>query len=571
MIFLCCLCSIVLFSSNNDIAWPLPERKGLLSSFGEWREGHLHAGIDLPTNRIGEEVYSVVNGWVMRVRVSPWGYGKAVYIKGLTGEIYVYAHLSDFYSDLRRIVRKEQLRKGSYEVDIWFKEGEVPVKEGEVIAYTGRSGCYDPHLHFELRDENNNPFDPFVRGFTVPDTLPPVIKAVRLVPLDEYSTVSGSHMGRVFNVASDTVSVFVEGIAGLEIETVDMVNTRSGKLDLKEIKLYKNRSLIRREFIDKFSYLNYKDSRFLFDFEYRRRTGRKFRRLFTVQGNGFPFYEGGDGIITGEDRGNYSIEVYDGSGNISRLVIALRDSPGSEKIGSIDLSKNKILFETNGFQIYGKWYDLRKTRDFLKSGDSIAIWNFKKKNFHKLSSPDGRCHIDLTSAGIINTKLIAVKVGNSEIKTWSWEPPVPFKNKAKIKIKVPQKSKFSSIYEKNGSGWSFCSSEREEGYLVDFIDHLGTFGLMEDSVAPEVSLSSKNFSFKMPLRINVLDSLSGIDFYSIKTFIDEKQTVFRYDPQEKRLIFEHPEEISIGKHELKLILSDRQGNKTSRVWEIVRN
>jgi len=36
------------------------------------------------------------------------------------------------------------------------------------------------------------------------------------------------------------------------------------------------------------------------------------------------------------------------------------------------------------------------------------------------------------------------------------------------------------------------------------------------------------------------------------------------------LIFEHPEEISKGKHELKLILSDRQGNKTSRAWEIVK-
>ncbi len=571
MIFLGYLCAIVIFSSTNDVTWPLTEKKGLLSSFGEWREGHLHAGIDLPTVRIGEEVYSVVGGSVVRVKTSPWGYGKVVYIKSWTGETYVYAHLSDFFSDLRKIVRKEQLRKGSYEVEIWFKEGEIQVKEGDIIAYTGRSGCYDPHLHFELRDENSNPIDPFMRGYTVPDTVSPVIKAVRLVPLDESSRVFGSHIGKVFMAAADTISVFIEGRAGIEIETVDMVNTRSGRLGPKQIKLYKNNLLIRREFVDRFSYSNYKDSRFLFDFEYRMRTGRKFRRLFTVRGNGFPFYEGGDGIITGEDRGNYSIEVYDGSGNISRLVIALQDSLRNEKIESIDLSNNKILFETNGFQVYGKWYDLRKTRDFLKSGDSIAIWNFKKKNFQKLLSPDGMCRINLTSGEVINTKLIAVKVGYSEVKTWSWEPPVPFKKKVKIKIKVPPKSRFFSIYEKNGLGWSFCSSKREGGYLVDFIDHLGTFGLIEDSVAPEVSLSSKYFSFKIPLRINVLDSLAGVDFYSIKTFIDDKQNVFRYDPQEKRLIFEHSEEISKGKHELKLILSDRQGNKTSNVWEIVKN
>jgi hypothetical protein len=570
MTFLCCLYSVGLFSLSNDVVWPLAERKGLLSSFGEWRDGHLHAGIDLPTSMVGEEVYSVVDGWVLRVKTSPWGYGKALYIKSCTGETYVYSHLSGFYSDLRRIVRKEQLRKGSYEVEIWFKEGEIPVEEGKIIAYTGRSGCHDPHLHFELRDENNNPIDPFIRGFTVPDTLPPVIKAVRLVPLDGHSRVSGSHMGEVFEVATDTISVFIEGRAGIEIETVDMVNTRSGKLGVKEIKLYKNNSLIRKEFVDRFSYLNYKDSRFLFDFEYRIRTGRKFRRLFTVPGNGFPFYEGANGIITGEDRGNYSIEVYDGSGNMSRLVVNLQDSLKNEKIESGDLGNDRMLFETNGFQVYGKWYDLRETKEFLKSGDSVAIWNFAKKGSKRLHSPDGKCEIVFNKGDKINSKLIAVRVNSQGTTTWSWEPPIPFRVKIKIKINVPREERFCSIYEKIGSNWEFYSSFREGNSLVCSIDHLGEFGVLKDTIAPIVSLSKKYFSFRIPLRINVWDSLAGVESSSIQTFIDNKQTVFRYDPQKKRLIFEHPEEISRGRHILKVSLSDRQGNKTSGMWEIVK-
>jgi len=570
MIFLGYLYSIVLFSLSSDVIWPLAERKGLLSSFGEWRDGHLHAGIDLPTARIGEEVYSSSDGWVTRVKTSPWGYGKVVYIKSWTGETYVYAHLSSFSKYLKKIVRNKQLRKNSYAVEIWFKEGEISIKKGEVIAYTGRSGCVSPHLHFELRDKNNNPIDPFSRGFTVGDTIPPVIKAVRFIPLEESSKVSGSHIGKVFKVASDTISVFVEGRVGIEIETVDMVNTRSGRLGLKEIKLYKNGLLIRREFVDRFSYSNYKDSRFLFDFEYRMKTGRKFRRLFTVSGNGFPFYKGLDGIITGDDTGNYLIEVYDGSGNMSNLVVELIKSLGEKKIESSDLDSNKILFETNGFQVHGKWYDLRKTKEFLKSGDSISIWNFTKKNFNKLQSPDGKCQIILNQGDKINTKLIAVRVNSGETVTWSWEPPIPLKKKVKIRTKVPKKDKFFSIYEKNGSAWSFCSSNREGKYLIDFIDHLGAFGVLEDTIPPVVSLSRKYFSSRTPLRINVWDSLSGVDFSSIQTLVDGKQTVFRYDPQKKRLIFEHPEEISKGKHKLKLSLSDRQGNKTSRVWEIVK-
>jgi len=570
MIFLGYLYSIVLFSLSSDVVWPLAERKGLLSSFGEWRDGHLHAGIDLPTARIGEEVYSVSDGWVTRVKTSPWGYGKVVYIKSWTGETYVYAHLSSFSKDLKKIVRNKQLRKNSYAVEIWFKEGEISIKKGEVIAYTGRSGCVSPHLHFELRDKNNNPIDPFSRGFTVGDTLPPVIKAVRFIPLDESSKVFGSHIGKVFKVASDTISVFVEGRVGLEIETVDMVNTRSGRLGPKEIKLYKNGLLIRREFVDRFSYSNYKDSRFLFDFEYRMKTGRKFRRLFTVSGNGFPFYKGLDGIITGDDTGNYLIEVYDGSGNMSNLVVELIKSLGEKKIESSDLDSNKIVFGTNGFQVFEKWYDLRKTKEFLKSGDSISIWNFTKKKFKKLLSPDGKCQIILNQGDKINSKLIAVRVNSDEDTTWSWEPPIPLKEKVKIKIKVPGGEKLYSLYEKSDWGWSLCSSKREGNYLVAFIDHLGSFGILKDSMPPVVSLKNKYFSSRTPLQINLWDSLSGVDFYSIKTLIDDKQTVFRYDPQKRRLIFEYPEEISKGKHKLNLSLSDRQGNKTSRVWEIVK-
>jgi hypothetical protein len=562
---------VIFYFSDADIKWPLPERKGLTSSFGEWRDGHLHAGIDLPIARVGDKVYSVCDGWVMRIRTSPWGYGKAVYIKNSTGEVFVYAHLDSFFEELDRKVRKEQLRRFSYSVDIWFREGEIPVEKGDVIAYAGRSGCSAPHLHFELRDKSNNPVDPFVRGFDVPDTIPPVIKAIRLVPLDESSRVFGSHLGKVLEVKKeDTVSVYIEGRAGIEIETIDIVNEKSGSLGIKEIRLYKDGLLIRKEFVDRFSYTNYNDSRFLFDFEYRMRTGRKSRRLFNVPGNGFAFYEGGDGVINEKDRGSYLIEVYDGAGNMNRVVLELLDSAEYSNIDPGDSPDKRMLFATNGFQVYGKWFDLKKTKEFLNSGDSIVIWNFLKRKFRLVESPDGKCQIVLNEGETISTNLIAVSTKAGEENTWSWEPPIPFRRKVKIKVKIPSDNKFISLYEKNGSQWSFCSSKKEGKYLVDFIDHLGVFGLREDSLPPVISLSKEYCSSKVPLIINVWDSLSGVDFYSIKTFIDDKQTVFRYDPQKKRLIFEYSEEIPRGKHILKLSLSDRQGNEISKEWEIVK-
>jgi hypothetical protein len=561
---------LVILLFGNETVWPLPEKTGLLSSFGEWRDGHLHAGIDLPTKGIGEKAYSVSDGWVLRVRTSPFGYGKAIYIKSWTGEIYVYGHLSSFSRNVEKIVRKEQLRILSYETDIWLKEAEVKVNKGEVIGYTGRSGCSSPHLHFELRDKTNNPMDPFIRGFSVPDTVSPIIEAIRLVPLDETSTVGGSHIGKIFKYPKDTISVFVEGKIGVEIEIVDKVNTNSGRLGSKEIRLLKDNKLIRREFIDKFSYVNYTDSRFLFDFVSQMRTGRKFRRLFAFPGNDFPFYEGNDGIIEGKKRDVYSIEVYDCAWNVAYLYLKFLDSLGKKEIEPDDLSEKSLHFETNGFLVYGKWFDLRKLTPVLKSGDSIMVWNLTKSDFLKLRSPDGKCQILLPSDGKTQTKVIAVKVNKSKPKIWCWEPPIPFKKKTKIKIKVPVEEKFSSIYEKKDNKWTFYSSRREGKYLVSSIDHLGTFGVLKDTVTPGVSLKRNSFSSKIPLEIEVWDSLSGVDFSSIRTFIDGKQTVFAYEPERKRLIFEYPEEIAKGEHLLKLSLSDKERNKTSKEWNIVK-
>lgn len=569
MFFLSGLYSILIFSlSVSD--WPVAERKGLFSTFAEWRYGHLHAGIDIPTKMIGEEVSSVSDGWVMRVKTSPWGYGKVVYIRSGTGETYVYAHLSSFFEELDQIVRKEQLKKFSYATEIWFPEEKLPVSKGDIIGYTGRSGCMGAHLHFELRDKNNNPVDPFQRGFSVADTIPPVIEAIRFVPLDESSKVSGSHIGKVFPAVGDTISVYIEGKVGIEIETFDKVNGRSGRLGPKEIRLYQNNELIRKEYFDKFSYSNYKDSRFLFDFPYQRKTGRKFRRLFNVNGNDFTFYEGQDGIITGGDTANYLIEVYDGRRNVAFLNINLLDSPENGKNKENDSGEKGIVFSRNGFLLGERWFGLRRLKAIVKSGDSLFIWNLTKKNFRKFETPDKKCILTLWGEGKVNTKLIAVKVSGSEPGIWSWEPQIALRNKAKMRIKMPEGEDNFSIYEKNGSDWSFCSSSREGEYLVEYIDHLGSFGVLKDSIAPVVSLKNKYFTPGMSLQINLRDSLSGVDFYSIKTFIDGEQTVFRYDPQRERLIFEYPEEISEGKHSLELFLKDRQGNIASKVWEIFK-
>ena len=70
----------------------------LSGNFGELRSNHFHSGIDFKTQgKTGFRIYCAADGYVSRVLVSPWGFGRAVYVNhpslGLTT---VYGHLESF-------------------------------------------------------------------------------------------------------------------------------------------------------------------------------------------------------------------------------------------------------------------------------------------------------------------------------------------------------------------------------------------------------------------------------------------------------------------------------------------
>jgi murein DD-endopeptidase MepM/ murein hydrolase activator NlpD len=122
------------------------------SSFGSWRFGHLHAGIDLSTGGVeGAPVAAIDSCWVWRVSVRHEGYGRALYVRLPDGKIAVYGHLSAFAPGIEEAVEREQDLRGSYEVDIYNDPYAVNFGKGDIIAVSGGSGWGPPHLHFELR------------------------------------------------------------------------------------------------------------------------------------------------------------------------------------------------------------------------------------------------------------------------------------------------------------------------------------------------------------------------------------------------------------------------------------
>ena len=181
-------------AAETALFWPLRLEPALSSTFGESRGGAFHAGMDVKTwGKTGYEVQALADGYVWRVRTSPWGYGRAIYLKLSDGRIVVYGHLQRFVEQIATRVQQAQMQRGHYSVDLYFNEQDLPVKGGELIAWSGQSGAGPPHLHLELRDGDNVPVNPLLQGFAIADTIAPTLQRLAITPYGSGAQVEGGH------------------------------------------------------------------------------------------------------------------------------------------------------------------------------------------------------------------------------------------------------------------------------------------------------------------------------------------------------------------------------------------
>lgn len=245
------LCSFSSASSQSeqplsDYLWPTNASKYLTSAFGEYRARRFHAGLDIRTwGKTGYKVFAIRPGYVWRVGVSPFGYGKVLYVRLDTGEVAVFAHLMKFSDKIQKLVEAEQQRRGRYRVNMYLNPGQLPVQQGEVIAYSGQTGIGAPHLHFEIRDRNNNPINPLSKGYRLPDTVSPIVRKISFSPLDERSEVNGDYepviltprwQSRGRYVVDEPVDVW--GDVGLGVSCFDKGLNSSSRFGVYSLKLY---------------------------------------------------------------------------------------------------------------------------------------------------------------------------------------------------------------------------------------------------------------------------------------------------------------------------------------------
>ncbi len=167
-------------SAADSYLFPTNASRQINSGFADYRSSHFHGGIDISTNgKIGYPVFAAKSGYVFRISVSPFGYGKMIILRHEDSTFTLYGHLSGFSREIQLAVDSAQREADKYGVELKLNPGQITIIRGEVIAYTGATGVGGPHLHFEIRDRDFSYVDPLVFGtLDVPDYKTPRIFSV---------------------------------------------------------------------------------------------------------------------------------------------------------------------------------------------------------------------------------------------------------------------------------------------------------------------------------------------------------------------------------------------------------
>jgi murein DD-endopeptidase MepM/ murein hydrolase activator NlpD len=519
----------------------------LAGSFGELRANHFHSGTDFRTNqRIGYPVYATADGYISRLRVQNSGFGLALYINHPNGFTSVYGHLSRFSPKIAQQAKNIQYKNKSYEIDEFPNADLIPVRKGEVIAYSGNTGSSGgPHLHFELRDTKTElTINPQLLGIQIPDNIPPVIYSMYVYRLNgkpfneftpkQYFQVVGANGKYNLNKVN---TINLSGEVGFGIITTDKHNGLSGTNGVYSIELEVDGKVIYTSALEKFSFENSKAINSHIDYPAFITLKRSIQKSFVDPGNPLQIYSNlvNSGRITFNDDKLHEVNyiITDSKGNKSTLLFNVK-------------ADAKAVINTPT-QPAGIPFSYAKVNEY--SNDEIKVilpkgtlYNDLNFTYKKLPKPQ---HNAFSAIHQIQNNLTPLHIG---FELWI---------KADSTLNKYQNKALLVNTNRSSQGGYF-----ENGYVKAMPKNFGSFFIAIDTIAPTIVpvniANGKNMAGLSKMSFRISDGLSGIK--SFNGYIDGKWVLMEFDTKTANLWHNFDERTLAGKHTFELIVVDMKEN-----------
>lgn len=543
---------------------PIKIGLSITGSFSEVRPNHFHSGLDLQVQqREGLPVYAVADGVISRIKVSPVGFGNALYIDHPNGFTSVYAHLKGYSDTITGYVRSNQYRLKSFEVDLFpsNKKESFPVKKGQLIGYAGNSGSSGgPHLHFELRStKTERVINPLLFGFDITDNYPPYIDFIKIYPENESSFVGSANDAVRFNLkksgnreyrlaAKDTISVW--GSVSIGAQAFDFNQNQSDRNGFYSLKMFIDQSDFFSMVCDSFSFAESRYVNASIDYAANYTLGNRIVKSKKLPGNQLSFFrpDAANGIITLKDNRTHEvdIQVADVAGNTVNLRFWLKQ----QKPDGFVQVPAKTVADTTLFFKYNKNN------------------KFEDKNI-KVEIPAGCLYDDL----VFRYMKSPAKSGMFSDVHYLHDAEVPLQSRIKVSIKatdVPQNLRSKALLvridrkgKRSPAGGGF-----ENGFVSSSTNMFDGYAIVIDTVAPVISPSATNSKSRTSLRFTVSDNFSGISSY--RGEVNGQWVLVEWDPKNKLMVYNFDKVARPGKNTFTLSLEDEKGNKSKYSTSFMR-
>ena len=555
--FLCT--SAQIFSPKNYpqgyFQWPVKAKIAIVANFGELRPNHYHMGLDCRTDQHENvPVVASADGYIAKVKIEPFGFGRCIYINHPNGLTTIYAHLNDFYPALETYITQQQYNLKSWKVFLDIPADMFVVNKGQFIAYSGTTGgSQGPHTHFEIRDtKTDKVLNPLLFGLPISDNIAPDIlhlavydrnistyeQTPRLYPIKK---VNGVYVTTPANIIlnSDKVS--------FAITAYDRYTGSTNRNGIYEAVLFEDENALLGFQLDNISYDETRYINAHIDYKLRSTAGLYVQHLSRLPGYTNSIYTNviNDGVINLINDGTHAIkiEVKDTRGNTSYLKFGIQKSFGNTH----PYLPNPIaVYEPNEFR--PGFINIFENEKVMLVLPEICLYDSIRFKYNEIIPAIGYPIYQIHNATVPVQALFPIKIKNTVTKN-------------------PDKMVMHRFADDKND---FAKASNENGWYKASFRAFGNFQLMEDIVPPVI----RPVGFKEGMHINgagrlifvITDNTEEVNFTAT---LDGQWLRFSND-KGKTFIYKMDGHCGAGKHELIITAIDCVGNKTEKVYHFTR-